>query len=139
LINNYIKDGKIVPMEITISLLEKAMVQSGSLRFLIDGFPRKMDQALKFEETVVQSRLVLFFDCPEEVMEKRVLKRGQTSGRIDDNLESIRKRFKTFIEQSYPVVEAYEKLGKVRRVSCLEAPDQVYNRVRIILDEILKE
>jgi len=44
--------GKIVPMEITINLLKNAMVQSGGHRFLIDGFPRQMDQALKFEETV---------------------------------------------------------------------------------------
>ena len=50
LINQYIKDGQIVPMEITIKLLEQAMQASGASRFLIDGFPRKMDQAEKFEE-----------------------------------------------------------------------------------------
>jgi len=49
--------GKIVPMEITINLLKNAMVQSGGHRFLIDGFPRQMDQALKFEETVGPSPL----------------------------------------------------------------------------------
>jgi adenylate kinase family enzyme len=52
LINSYIKNGEIVPMEITIALLEKAMREDGGHRFLIDGFPRKMDQAMKFEETV---------------------------------------------------------------------------------------
>ena len=52
LINSYIKEGQIVPMEITIKLLDTAMLQSGGNRFLIDGFPRKMDQAHKFEETV---------------------------------------------------------------------------------------
>lgn len=50
LINHYIKEGLIVPMEITINLLERAMVESGAQRFLIDGFPRKMDQALAFEK-----------------------------------------------------------------------------------------
>lgn len=137
LINSYIKEGKIVPMEITISLLEQAMKESGASRFLIDGFPRKMDQAEKFEETVVLSKMVLFFDCPEEVMEKRLLKRGETSGRVDDNLESIRKRFQTFVEQSFPVVEHYDKLGKVKKVSCLETPDAVYAKVRMVLDELL--
>jgi len=39
-------------MEITIALLEKAMREDGGTRFLVDGFPRKMDQAVKFEETV---------------------------------------------------------------------------------------
>ncbi|KAF9428475.1 hypothetical protein BGZ94_002266 [Podila epigama] len=51
LIKTYIKEGKIVPMEVTIALLENEMLASGQTRFLIDGFPRKMDQALKFEET----------------------------------------------------------------------------------------
>ncbi|KAF9907778.1 hypothetical protein BX616_000336, partial [Lobosporangium transversale] len=51
LIRSYIKEGKIVPMEVTIALLENAMLASGQTRFLIDGFPRKMDQALKFEES----------------------------------------------------------------------------------------
>lgn len=116
LINHYIKEGLIVPMEITIKLLEIAMVKSGSKRFLIDGFPRKMDQALEFEKSVVDSAFVLYFECPEEVMLKRLLKRGETSGRVDDNVESIKKRFKTFHETSFPVIKHYEALGKVRKV-----------------------
>lgn len=108
LIKDYIKDGKIVPMEVTVQLLENAMTdvvkkQDGTGKFLIDGFPRKMDQALKFEETVVPSKFVLFFDCPEAEMQKRLLNRGKTSGRSDDNEESIKKRFKTFVETSMPV------------------------------------
>jgi len=68
LIKEYIKEGKIVPMEVTVKLLENAMRsalderkesthpgwQNGKGRFLIDGFPRKMDQAIKFDETVIQ-------------------------------------------------------------------------------------
>ncbi|RKO90276.1 adenylate kinase-domain-containing protein, partial [Blyttiomyces helicus] len=116
LIKTYIKEGQIVPMEITIALLHAAILQSSASRFLIDGFPRKMDQALKFEEEVCPSKFVLYFECPEEEMLKRLLKRGETSGRADDNIESIRKRFATFRDTSYPVIEHYEKLGKVRTV-----------------------
>ena len=120
MINHYIKEGLIVPMEVTIALLEQAMKEAmaagkGS-RFLIDGFPRKMDQAIKFEEVVVPSKLVLYFECPEEVMLKRLLKRGESSGRVDDNVESIRKRFVTFIETSMPVITEFEKQDKVRKV-----------------------
>lgn len=65
MIKQYIKDGQIVPMEVTIKLLEnaiKAVLEEGRPgegwaggkgRFLIDGFPRKMDQALKFDEEVL--------------------------------------------------------------------------------------
>jgi UMP-CMP kinase len=133
LINNYIKEGQIVPMEITIALLEKAMVESGTRKFLIDGFPRKMDQALEFERTICESTAVLYFECPDEEMLKRLLKRGETSGRVDDNEESIKKRFKTFHETSFPVIEFYEKLGKVKKISCLNSPDGVYSEVKNIL------
>jgi UMP-CMP kinase len=49
-------------------------------------------------------------------MEARLLDRGKSSGRTDDNMESIRKRFKTFVSQSVPVVEHYDRLGKVKKV-----------------------
>jgi UMP-CMP kinase len=120
LIAEYIRNGQIVPMEITIALLEAAMKESiekeNKKQFLIDGFPRKMDQAEKFEETVVEARFVLYFACGEETLLKRLLKRGESSGRSDDNIESIKKRFKVFEETSFPVIEAYEKKDKVRKV-----------------------
>lgn len=68
LIRKYIRDGDIVPMEITIKLLENAMTAAlnenrsgdgwanGKGRFLIDGFPRKMDQAVKFDEEVSRDK-----------------------------------------------------------------------------------
>ena len=52
LIQKIMKEGKIVPMEITIGLLEKALIESDSNRFIIDGFPRQLDQALAFEKEV---------------------------------------------------------------------------------------
>lgn len=94
------------------------------------GFPRKMDQALRFEEAVCPSKFTLFFDCPESVMQERLLNRGKTSGRADDNAESIEKRFKTFVETSMPVVDYFEKLGKVVRVPASQPPEQVYEEVK---------
>ncbi|SPO00816.1 related to UMP-CMP kinase [Cephalotrichum gorgonifer] len=138
LISDCIRNGTIVPMEVTIKLLQNAMddvlaeqQKSGVAkgkggRFLIDGFPRKMDQAIKFEEDVCRAKLVLFYDCPEDVMEKRLLERGKTSGREDDNAESIRKRFRTFVETSMPVVDLYESEGRLVRISAAPPPDAVF-------------
>ena len=97
---------------------------------MFTGFPRKMDQALKFEEAVCVSKFTLFFDCPEDVMQERLLNRGKTSGRSDDNAESIKKRFKTFVETSMPVVKHYEKDGKVVNVDATHSPDKVYEDVK---------
>lgn len=49
-------------------------------------------------------------------MEERLLKRGETSGRTDDNSETIKKRFQTYIEKTLPVIEHYETLDKVKKV-----------------------
>lgn len=144
LIKDCIKDGKIVPMEVTVQLLENAMMETlqrnGTKKgkFLIDGFPRKMDQAVKFEETVVPAAFVLFFDAPEDVMLKRLMKRGETSGRSDDNLESISKRFRTFVETSMPVVDKYEKEGRVVNVLATNTPAEVYADVLKGITPLLK-
>ncbi|KAF2832552.1 UMP-CMP kinase-like protein [Ophiobolus disseminans] len=135
MIKSYIKEGTIVPMEVTVQLLENAMKSSmdgGNAKglFLIDGFPRKLDQAHAFERTVVPSKFTLFFECSEAVMEKRLLHRGETSGRADDNIESIKKRFRTFVETSMPVVDEFEKQGKVVKVSAERGPDEVYDDVK---------
>ncbi|KAL8694162.1 MAG: hypothetical protein Q9218_001159 [Villophora microphyllina] len=137
MIKEYIRDGKIVPMEVTVHLLENAMTedikgrQEGhQSRFLIDGFPRQMDQALRFESAVCPSKFTLFFDCPEDVMQERLINRGKTSGRADDNAESITKRFRTFVETSMPVVDYFEKQGKVVKVKAVKGPDEIYEEVK---------
>lgn len=133
MIKSYIKDGKIVPMEVTIQLLENAMKatieENGNRKFLIDGFPRKMDQAVKFEEAVVPSKFTLFFDCPEETMRARLLNRGKTSGRADDNEESIKKRFTTFVETSMPVVNLFDREQRCIKVDAARSPEEVYDDV----------
>jgi len=153
MITEYIQEGKIVPMEVTVKLLENAMRDSfnsppkfpansplsafwgsGRGRFLIDGFPRKMDQALKFDESICQSSFVLFFATTEAVMLERLMERGKTSGRDDDNKESIVKRFRTFEETSMPVVDYYRQRGKVVEIDASPPIDVVYENVRAQMD-----
>nr|GMC82506.1 UMP-CMP kinase 3 [Ipomoea batatas] len=115
MIQNMIKEGKIVPSEVTIALLQRAIQENGNDKFLIDGFPRNEENRAAFERvTGIQPDFVLFFDCPEEEMEKRLLSRNQ--GREDDNIETIRKRFKVYMESSLPVIEYYKSKEKVQKV-----------------------
>ncbi|KAJ3013559.1 UNVERIFIED_CONTAM: hypothetical protein HDU68_000633 [Siphonaria sp. JEL0065] len=126
------KEGKIVPMSVTLGLLKEAMEKAGEAAgFLIDGFPRALDQALAFEETIAKCKFVLMFDAPESVLEQRLLKRGETSGRADDNIGTIKKRFKTFIDTSMPVINHYDKIGKCVKISSVAPPDVVYKNTRI--------
>ncbi|KAJ2804356.1 bifunctional uridylate/adenylate kinase [Coemansia helicoidea] len=68
----------------------------------------------------------------------RLLDRGKTSGRTDDNIESIKKRFRTYVHDSRPVIDAYDKDGKVMTVSCQGSPDDVYNVTRAKVTDLLQ-
>uniref|UniRef100_A0A7N0U8G6 UMP-CMP kinase n=1 Tax=Kalanchoe fedtschenkoi TaxID=63787 RepID=A0A7N0U8G6_KALFE len=131
MIQEMIKDGKIVPSEVTIKLLHRAMLESGNDKFLIDGFPRNEENRAAFEAvTNIEPEFVLFFDCPEEEMERRIL--GRNQGREDDNIETIRKRFKVFLDSSLPVIKYYESIGKVRKIDAGKPVDEVFESVKTI-------
>ncbi|KAJ1919459.1 bifunctional uridylate/adenylate kinase [Mycoemilia scoparia] len=137
LIANYIREGQIVPHEITIKLLRNMMMEHPeSDRFLIDGFPRNVVQAKAFEDTVTRCEKVIYYECPENVMLERLLKRGESSGRSDDNIESIRKRFRVFTQDSYPVIENYLKDDKVITINCQKSPEDVYAQTKAEMAKI---
>lgn len=133
-IETCIREGEIVPMEITIELLRNAMQQSESKNFLIDGFPRKMDQALCFEETVCSCEAVIYFNCSEETLKERIMRRSETSQRTDDNVDSMLKRFRTYKEQTMPVIEMYRKSGKLIEIESDKAPMEVFEEVVAALE-----
>jgi len=64
----------------------------------------------------VNLKSVIYFDCAEEELKRRLLERGKTSGRSDDNEESIVKRLTVFNEQTKPVIDHYSSLGKLMRI-----------------------
>lgn len=133
------KEGKIVPSYVTVKLLQNAMNESNVKKFLIDGFPRNTennDQWVKDMQDLCDMKFVLCFDCSEEAMEKRLLNRGISSGRNDDNIESIRKRFNTFKEQTLEVIQYYESQDKVRRINSERDIDDVYVDVRALFESI---
>jgi len=130
-----------VPVEITVQLIENAMKRSKweGGNFLIDGFPRSFDNLRGWQEVLgdsVNVRSCLYFDCSEAVMEARLLERGKTSGRIDDNLKSIKKRFRTFQEESMPVVQYLEGLDLVQRINSERSVDDVWASVRRLLEDL---
>jgi len=133
LISSYIKEGKIVPVEITCKLLEDAVFESSKTRVLIDGFPRNqnnLDGWVRQMSDKVEVCFVLFLDCPEEVCVGRILERSKTSGRSDDNVESLKKRFQTYINETLPVVDTYTKMDKVVRVDATKTPADVFENLK---------
>ena len=109
--------GQIVPVEISLSLLQAAMEATPSKHtlFLVDGFPRNYDNLsgwCRVMSEVAALECVLVYLCPFPVLQERILERAKISGRSDDNIESVKKRFKTFESETVPVVEILRSVSE---------------------------
>lgn len=112
--------------------------QNGQTKFLIDGFPRSEGNVSAWNDVVGDTALVervLFFECPEDILTSRLLERGKTSGRSDDSIDVIRKRFNTYREESMPIIEMYEKKDIVAKIIADRSIDDVYKEVEALLRE----
>jgi adenylate kinase family enzyme len=130
-----LKNGVIVPQEITIGLLRKEILKGEADFYIIDGFPRAVEQAQTFEKQVKPFDAVIFLEADDDILIERLMKRAKESGRSDDNPESIKKRITVFHNQSYPVVEYFEPMGKVTRVDAKGTPDEVYAAITPVLNK----
>ncbi|KAI8773207.1 cytidine monophosphate (UMP-CMP) kinase 1 cytosolic [Biomphalaria glabrata] len=132
-IDKHIKDGSIVPVSITCSLLLREMRNSSKNNFLVDGFPRNQDNLEgwnKETEGVARVQRVLFFDCPDDICVERCLSRGLTSGRTDDNAESLKKRIQTYRDSTMPIVDHFRKLNLVSEIQGDRSPNEVFEDVK---------
>lgn len=85
----------------------------------------------------VDLQCVIVFDCTEQVCIERCLKRGAAgSGRTDDNLESLKKRFNTFYNDSLPIIDFYNEKNLVRKIDGTGAPDVVFESVKNVFNEL---
>jgi adenylate kinase len=130
--------GDLVPLDVVLGLLRDGMIKKAatSRGFLIDGYPRELDQGKRFEAEVATVNSVLYFEVKDETMKKRLLKRAETSGRVDDNEETIVKRLKTFHQHTQPVIDYYEKQGKVCKIVAEGSVDEIFAQVTAYLDKL---
>uniref|UniRef100_A0A0E0A6F4 adenylate kinase n=1 Tax=Oryza glumipatula TaxID=40148 RepID=A0A0E0A6F4_9ORYZ len=137
MIDTIIKEGKIVPSEITIKLLQEAIIKGGNDKYIIDGFPRNEENRVVFESVtlVTYFQLLQINISPEFVLFSIVLRKkwkGAFWGRSDDNIETIRKRLKVFVESSLPVIEYYESKGMVKKIDATKPAPEVFEDVKAI-------
>ena len=118
-IDALLADGQLVPNEIVVPLLKNAMETitrtTGKRNFLLDGFPRSLNNLEGWYECFgreAELPKMLFFECPYDVLEKRILGRAKYTGRNDDNIESIKLRFDTFKAETLPTVELFKSKNK---------------------------
>merc|ERR1711878_113421 len=135
-LNAMMEKGDLVPLFVVLDLLAEAMIGklSGSKGFLIDGYPREVAQGQEFEKEIAPCTKILYFEVKDETMTERLLNRGKTSGRVDDNVETIKKRLDTFHKHSKPVIEAYKEKACI--IPAERAVDDIFEDVCKALDSI---
>lgn len=119
--------GLFVPTDIVLELIKEKMNKAESegstkIGFLIDGYPRELEQGILFEEKVCPVDLILFFDVSNETMTARILNRAAVSGRADDNQEAAKKRIEIFNQKNGQIIEHYkDKVVTINAEGTIEA------------------
>ena len=137
---SFISKGNLVPDEMIISILSKNIQGFGNdiNGMILDGFPRTVAQAEALQTMLSNSgkEISILLDLSVEKAEliDRLLKRGQTSGRSDDNLETIQKRLEVYELQTAPVSDFYKKLDKYATVNGMGSVTEIFERISLILD-----
>jgi len=141
-IEEYITAGKLVPNEITVTLLNKTMEKvirtTGKKNFLLDGFPRSLNNMEGWYEIFGKNSelpKMLYLECPYEELERRILGRAKHSGRSDDNVESMKLRFETFRKETLPTVEFFKSKNKCEIIDTSSDRQTVYESVKKYLSE----
>ena len=137
----FIDQGQLVPDELIIDILAQVLDDNkdkASEGVIFDGFPRTIPQAEALEQLLAdrgtQIDAVVGLEVPEEELIKRILLRGQMSGRTDDNEDTARKRLDTYHNQTAPLKAYYEQQGKYRAINGLGSIDGIFELIKEALD-----
>ncbi len=128
----YMDQGMLVPDEVVIGMISVKIDEAQDARgFIFDGFPRTrtqaeaLDKLLEFKNTKID--LVLALEVPEKDLIERLVKRGITSGRSDDNEEVITARIKEYYLKTEPVAQYYSHQEKLERVEGHRPIEDTFN------------
>merc|ERR1711915_866012 len=136
----HLSSGDLLREEVALApvldLLAEAMIKrlGGSKGFLIDGYPREVAQGEEFEKAIAPCKHILYFEVSDDCMTGRLLKRAETSGRADDNVETIKKRLVTFHQHSEPVIKHYS--AKCSVIPAERGIDEIFADVAAALDKM---
>jgi adenylate kinase len=135
------KRGELVPDQIIIDLLQprlEAAAQDNG--FLLDGFPRTVQQAQVARDMAEQGGFLadaaVYLDAPRAELVKRILARAEVEGRADDTPEVIEARLRVFDEATKPLVDYYRQRGVLQVVDADRDPDAVTEDIVRILEAL---
>lgn len=142
LARSYADKGELVPDEVTVRMLrEEVEKRSDAKGFIFDGFPRTVAQAVALDAFLAERNesvsALVAMEVPEEELKERLIKRAESSGRVDDaDPEIIANRLRVYREETAPVQTHYEGLGRYRGVDGVGSISEITQRLVEAVDQI---
>ena len=138
---SYIDQGQLLPDSLIIDILAATLDGlKESKGVIFDGFPRTIPQAEALKKLLAdrgqEVSVMLDLEVPEDELMTRLIKRGQESGRADDNEETIRKRLTVYHAQTQPLVEWYKQEGKYCHINGLGTMEGIFADIAKAIDSL---
>lgn len=122
--------GDLVPDEVVIGIIKERLAEADCKGgFLLDGFPRTIEQAKALDVLLKSMNLqldaVINISVPDEELLNRLLERAKIEGRSDDNEETIKNRLNNYNQKTFPLIEYYRKAGILKEINGVGSVEQI--------------
>ena len=125
-------EGKLVPDSLVIEMLQERLLSDDCVNgAILDGFPRTIAQAESLDKISEEFKIskVIVFEADRDELIKRILNRGETSGRSDDTEESVSVRLEVYENDTAPLIEYYEQRNLVSKINAVGEVENIYNLI----------
>jgi adenylate kinase len=139
---SYIDKGNLIPDELMVSILSKVYdaFGRGHKGVIFDGFPRTIPQAEALKQMLDERgdkvAAMIELDVPEDELMQRLIKRGQDSGRADDNEETIKKRLVVYHSQTQPLIDWYRQEGLHHHINGSGTLERIFADIQKVIDNL---
>ena len=142
LAKSYLDKGDLVPDRVTIDMLENEVDKNLDVKgFIFDGFPRTKSQAealdIFLKSKLMKITATLLLEAEDEILIKRLLERGKSSGRVDDQDESkIKNRFEEYNKKTAPLINYYKRQNKFHSINGIGSVKEITERLTQLIDQL---
>ncbi|HEY7009354.1 MAG TPA: adenylate kinase [Jatrophihabitantaceae bacterium] len=129
-----VERGELVPDVVVLSLvLPKVLTAAVEGGYILDGFPRSVDQAVLARKLSDQMNVapgaVVYLDVSRDELVRRILERAEVEGRADDNVQTVKNRLRVFDDATLPLVEYYRERGLLHVIDAAQDADSVTDSI----------
>lgn len=139
----YIDKGQLLPDALIIDILASVLdanKEAAAQGVIFDGFPRTIPQAealdVMLNERGTAVSTVVGLEVPEDELVRRIILRGQQTGRADDNLETVKNRLEVYHNQTSPLKAYYEEKGLYQAIHGTGAVEEIFASIQKAVDAV---